>query len=469
MSDNVSRIWAPQPGPQTILVRCHVVQDILYGGARGGGKTDGALGDWLYHLLRYKQYARGLFVRPTMPELEDAISRAKELFQDTAEWREQKKTFIFFGGGSLKFRHLRTEDDARKYQGHAYTWIEIEEAGNYPTPGVPDLLRGTLRSVHRVICRFLMTANPGGVGHNWVKTRFIDAAPPYQPFDATVKVAGKKINARRIFIPALLSDNQILLKNDPEYETNLALATVGKPWLYRAWRYGDWDIVAGGMFDSVWDRGVHVLKPFKIPDSWEIRRSFDWGSSKPFSVGWWAVSNGEDAIMPNGRSRFFPPGTFIRVAEWYGWRGRPNEGCGLFDSVIAQGIVKREKRMNRQVSDGPADSSIFTETNGRSIAHEYRPYGIFWKKADKSPGSRITGARKLTEMLGNAVNNPLEHPCLYVFDNCTHFIRTVPTLPRDSKKLDDVNTDAEDHVYDESRYAITYRASVAENTTIEGF
>lgn len=471
MTDNLALIWVPQRGPQTILVRCHVAQEILFGGARGGGKTDGGLGDWLYHLLKYKEYASGLFVRPTVPELEDVIKRAKYLYQDISEWREQKRLFRFYGGGELKFRHLANENDASHYQGHGYTWICVEELGNYPLPSVADLLFGALRSGSgRVRTRYLSNANPGGVGHNWIKARFVDPAAPFKPFKARVELpSGGALETKRIFIPAKLTDNKVLLANDPNYEANLALATVGKPWLYRAWRYGDWDITAGGMFDAAWNRNVHVLKAFKIPNSWQIYRAFDWGSAKPFSVGWWALSNGEEAVLRNGEKRHFPPGTFIRVGEWYGWDGKPNQGCGLFDPAIAAGIREREERAGWKVLNGPADSSIFTKVSGKAIADDYKSHQIFWKKADKSPGSRITGWRKLAELLDNAIKNPRELPGLHVFENCSHFIRTVPVLPRDNKKPDDVNTAAEDHVGDETRYMITYKPNVGKMTSLPGF
>jgi hypothetical protein len=470
MADNPAIIWAPQRGPQTILVRCHVAQDILLAGTRGWGKTDGVLGDWLYHLLKYREYAAGLFVRPTYPELEKTMLRAQKLYQDIAEWNEQKKTFRFYGGGIFQFRHLRMLKDAQAHQGDENTWINVEEATNYPTPDVPDLLWGTLRSVHSVTTRYLMTANPGGPGHNWVKSRYIDPAPPFKPFDAVIKFPdGREFRTRRITIAGRLEDNKILLKSDPTYPDRLAKAAIGQEWLLRAWLDGDWNITAGGMFDSLWRQSVHVLKPFKIPDSWRIYRAFDWGSTKPFSIGWWAISNGEEAITRDGRKRHFPPGTFIRAGEWYGWNGTPNRGCGLFDTAVAAGIREREERVGWKVFDGPADSSIFTKVSGKAIADDYKSEKIFWKPADKSPGSRIAGWRKLAELLDNAVKNPLELPGLYVFDNCAHFIRTVPVLPRDPMKPDDVDTNAEDHIGDETRYMITYKPNVGKMTRIPGF
>lgn len=463
MDDDTARIWAPQRGPQTILIRCHVAQDILFGGARGGGKTDGVLGDWLFHLERYGEYASGLFVRPTYPELYEAVTRAKRLFRDIGSWNEAKSTFSFNGGGVLRFRHLKFMKDAEAHQGENNTWVNIEEMGNYPDPDIPDLLRATLRSVNRVTCRFLGTANPGGRGHNWVKARYIDPAPPFTPFDAPLGIPGHEDETvRRIFIPARLKDNKILQNSDPNYWRNVALAAGGQEWLLKAWLDGDWNITAGGMFDDVWKAEIHILKPFAIPGSWRVYRAFDWGSSKPFSVGWWAVSDGSEARMADGSVRFFYPGSVIRIGEFYGWNGRPNKGCRMGDAEIAAQIVSTEKTNRKywgwapDVQDGPADSSIFVEENGRSIADLYRPFGIKWKKSDKSPGSRVAGWRQLRELLAGAIEKPPERPGLFTFDTCRHFIRTFPSLPRDDKKLDDVDTKSEDHIGDETRYMVRF-------------
>ena len=461
-----ARIWAPQKGPQTILVRCHVAEDILFGGARGGGKTDGVLGDWVYHLLRYGEYANGLFVRPTYPELYEAIERARSLYRDIGVWYEQKAMFRFYGGGTLRFRHLRTLKDAEAHQGENNTWVNIEEAGNYPTAEVPDLLRATVRSAHGVTGRFLMTANPGGVGHNWLKARYIDPAPPLKPFDAPLEVEGfENETVRRIFIPARLKDNLILQRNDPNYWKNVALAAGGKKWLLDAWLNGDWDVVAGGMFDDVWSRDKHVIEPFKIPSSWRIHRAFDWGSSKPYSVGWWAISDGTDAA---GRS--FAPGTYFRIAELYGWDGKtPNKGTNASDMEIAKRIRDFEKLAGWKVLPGPADSSIFDKLNrGSAISDIYRPFNIIWKKANKSPGSRIAGWRKLHDLFSASLAFPMENPGIFIFNTCTQFIRTVPALPRDKANPDDVDTKAEDHVGDETRYMITFKDSRLNKVPIGG-
>src|SRR4051812_21028293 len=179
----------------------------------------------------------------------------------------------------------------------------------------------------------IWTANPGGVGHNWYKARYVDPAPALTPFYDSMQ------RTWRVFIPSRLEDNPKLAANDPDYWMRVQAAANGRTDLVKAWRYGDWDVVAGGMFDDVWRASHHVIEPFQIPYHWRVDRSFDWGSSKPFSVGWWAESDGTQA--PNGR--VYPRGTLFRITEWYGWNGQPNVGVKMLAVDVAKKIVETEK------------------------------------------------------------------------------------------------------------------------------
>jgi hypothetical protein len=261
---------------------------------------------------------------------------------------------------------------------------------------------------------------------------------------------------RRQYIPAKLDDNPTLTETDPDYIDRLE--GLGNPELIRAMRDGDWDIVAGGMFDDLWHRPTHVLTPFDIPSSWRIDRGFDWGSSKPFSVVWFAESDGTTATMRDGTTRTFPRGTIFAIEEWYGWNGKPNEGCKMLAVDIATDIVEREKGKPYQVKPGPADTSIFDTQNGMCIADDMKKKGVKWDKADKSPGSRKNGWEMIRKLMKQARGNEL--PGFFVFDTCIHIIRTLPVLPRSQRDADDVDTDAEDHAPD----VVRYRCSAKKNT-----
>jgi len=301
-----------------------------------------------------------------------------------------------------------------------------------------------------VFPRIISGSNPGGVGHNWVKSTFIDGAPPL----AIREMPDEEGGMRRQYIPAKLSDNPALLRNDPKYLSRLK--GLGNPALVKAMANGDWNIVAGGMFDDVWEEARHVITPFPIPSSWRVDRAFDWGSSKPFSVGWWAESDGTEAILSDGSVRNFPRGTLFRIGEWYGSTGKANEGLKMSDSGIAEGIVLREKQMGiaSRVKPGPADNSIFDESNGDSPAKIQERHKVKWERSDKSPGSRKRGWQLLRNRLEASKPERMEEPGLFIFSNCRDFIRTVPVLPRSDRDNDDVDTDAEDHIADETRYRV---------------
>ncbi|MDR2892273.1 MAG: terminase family protein [Deltaproteobacteria bacterium] len=466
-------IIAPQPGPQALLVSCPC-SDILYGGARGGGKSYGLLLAWLGHERRWGSLARGVLFRRTFAELEDLQLKATAIFSRLgASYLSTSRRWSFASGASLKMRYLDRDEDADNYQGHEYSWIGFDEAGNWLSPIPLDKLRACLRSAGGAAPRLLSTCNPGGPGHNWVKARYIDPAPPFTPFVVD--------GFTRVFIPARVSDNLLLTRNDPGYAERLKHA--GPDWLVRAWLEGDWDIVAGGALDDLWRRDIHVLPSFEIPASWRLDRSFDWGSSRPFSVGWWAESDGTECRIA-GRSCFFPAGTLFRVAEYYGWNGRPNEGCRMLAAEVAREILKREARLfpGRKVRPGPADAAIYAAENGNSIGADMEAAGVRWLAADKRPGSRKAGFEALRKRLkaslglkrpgnqngqsnhsaqGNqSVQGNSEDPGLFIFDTCAQFIRTVPTLPRDPGDLDDVDSSAEDHAYDDTRYRLMTPKSI---------
>lgn len=420
--------------------------EVFYGGARGGGKTDGSIGDWLIHADRYGQNAAGLFLRRRSTQLQRSIARAIQLARPLGHtWKESKNTLVSPTGGTLKFTYLERDKDAEEYQGHDYTRIYMEELTNYPNPEPVMKMMATLRSGAGVPCRFRATGNPGGPGHNWVKARYIDVAPPMRVF------TDPETGLKRVFIPAKLDDNPVLSSN-PQYAAQLKQS--GNAQLVRAWLEGDWDIVAGGMFDDLWDRTRHVIEPFSIPWNWRIDRSLDWGSAKPFSVGWWAESNGE--ALPDGR--WWPRGTLFRIGEWYGSApGKPNTGLRLTATEVAQGVKAREEEMGiaKRALPGPADSAIFSSDNSRSVADDMADQGVYWEAGAKGAGSRRQGAQQLRGYLRNALAQPMESPGLLIFNTCTHWIRTVPVLPRDSRDPEDVDTHAEDHAYDETRYRLS--------------
>ena len=236
-------------------------------------------------------------------------------------------------GEELLFRQIRHQSDYWNYHGQEFPFIGWNELTKYPTPDLYDAMmscnrssflpeehspvdeNGVMTIVPPIPLVIFSTTNPYGSGHNWVKARFIDPMPPGVVLKREIDVFNPRTQKREIITKSQVrlfgsyKENRYL---SPEYVAELE--SVKEESKRRAWLHGDWDIVAGGAVDDLW--GDHLILPrFKVPSTWRIDRSLDWGSTHPFSVGWWAEANGEEAILPNGRIFCPPAGTLIRIYE----------------------------------------------------------------------------------------------------------------------------------------------------------
>jgi hypothetical protein len=427
--------WTPQLGPQAVFVDSDVF-DLVYGGARGGGKTDAALGDFALHEAAHGGEAQGLLVRRTRTALEPTVERAKAIYAAAgAKWQAQRSRFVWPSGAMLYFRHLAHDADAELYQGHSYTRVYVEELTQFSSPRPVDKLKATLRSAAGATCGFRATCNPGGAGHNWVKARYIDVGPWRQ-----VERAG----LTQMFIPARLADNPKLADSDPGYVDRLRQS--GSATLVKAWLEGDWNIVEGAFFDR-WS-ARNIVPPFAIPPFWARIRSLDWGSAAPFSVGWWAIASDPtpvgDVVIPRG--------AMIRYREWYG--ARDGEGLRLTAEEVAAGILARER--GEKIADAVADPSIFAANGGPSIAESMARAGCWQRPADNTRVGKL-GALSGWDQVRARIAGRDGAPLLYVFETCRDFIRTVPVLQHDPARPEDVDTAAEDHIADETRYACLSR------------
>lgn len=435
-------VWRPQRGPQEAFVKCPVFE-VVYGGARGGGKTDAVLGEWALHAKRYGADAKGLTLRRTQIALQPTIERAKRLYRPLgAVWKEQEKRFVWPNGATLYFRYLDRDADADNYQGHDYTRVYVEELTQFADPSPLDKIKATLRSGAGVPTGFRATCNPGGPGHTWVKERYIEPGAWkivtrsfHNPF------TNEDVSRGQVFIPAKLSDNPQLLYNDPGYVANLHMS--GSAALVRAWLDGDWNVVEGAFFDC-WS-GKHVVDPFPVPADWLRFRSFDWGSAAPFSVGWWAVATDDH----NG----IPRGALVRYREWYG-SSAPGKGLKLTTEEVALGI--RQRDADDKPTYSVADPAIFAEDGGPSRAEIFARHGVHFQRADNRRVAR-NGAMGGWDEMRQRLKGVNAVPMIYVFSTCRDSIRTIPSLPHDPVRSEDIDTSAEDHAADEWRYACMSR------------
>lgn len=468
-----AKLVEPQQGSQ-IGFLCTNVFEVLYEGTRGPGKTWALLMDFAKDCGKgFGAAWRGVLFRQTYPQLQDVVAKSKAIFYDMfpgIRFNEAKYVWTWPGGEQLFLRQFDADDDYWNYHGHEYPWQGWEELCNWPRLSGYKRMQSCCRSTDprvAAVARIRATTNPFGPGHNVVKARFKLPAMRGRILSDCYDEDGNR-EPPRMAIYGHLQENKILLTADPQYVSRIIAAARSKSEL-RAWLHGDWDIVAGGMFDDVWDRKYHVVTAFDIPDNWRIDRSFDWGSSKPFSVGWWAVSDGSDVKLRDGRWRATVRGDLFRINEWYGSRKLgENEGTKMLATEIAQGIVEREIewKLHGRVRPGPADSAIFSAENGMCIATDMaksvwvngKKYkGVEWTSADKRPGSRVTGWEAVRKVLKHAKpvkGAPREFPGLFFFHHCVNAINQLPVLPRDEKKPDDVDTKAEDHIGDEVRYRV---------------
>jgi hypothetical protein len=384
-----------------------------------------------------------------VPQLSELIDRSAEIYKAAypkARYNDNKHCWTFPSGAKVYFGNMQHKKDRTNYQGKRYDYIAFDELTHFSWDEYSYMFSRNRPNGPGTRCYVRGSANPGGVGHGWVKERFIVAGKPLNPITSEVKIrfpdGHEEIKRRkRIFVPSSVFDNQRLLENDPEYISRLAMLPEAER---NALLYGDWNTFAGQVFtewrddpDHYTDRvNTHVIDPFLIPKTWKIYRGFDFGYSKPFSVGWYAVDHDK---------------RIYRFKELYGWTGTPNVGVKWEPARIAQEIKKIENEdpnlRGRKIT-GIADPSIFEESRGESIAAMMERVGVYFDKADNS---RIPGKMQMHNRFAFDDNGL---PMLYVFSTCTNFIRTIPTLVYDELNVEDVDTDCEDHIYDECRYVL---------------
>ena len=439
----MSSIWTPQPRQRVFQSRME--DEALYGGAAGGGKSDALLTEALRQ-VRKSNY-RAIILRKTYPQLSELIDRSRELYTvafPKAKYNESKHVWTFPSGAKIYFGAMQHTADRINYQGKRYDFIAFDELTHFSWDEYSYMMSRNRPSGPGTRVYMRSTTNPGGVGHGWVKERFITASEPGKTIWEKREVytpEGDKLTKMmsRIFIPSSVFDNQKLLENDPDYIYRLdALPEKEK----KALLYGDWDSFSGQVFTE-WrdvperydDRvGTHVISPFEIPSTWRVWRSFDWGYKKPFSVGWYAVDHDN---------------RLYRIREYYGCNGTPDVGIEMNAKELARNIKEIEStdiNLKGKKIRGVCDPAVFQEDGGESTGRIMERCGVFWDKADNS---RISGKMQVHyRMAFDGENKPM----LYVFSSCKHFVRTIPNLVYSETQVEDVNTKQEDHIYDELRY-----------------
>jgi len=500
--------WKFLTGTSQELALSAPAHHILYHGARGPGKTDTQLMRFRRLVGRgYGAFWRGIIFDREYKNLDDLVTKSKRWFYDFGDgcrFLESGKDYKWKWptGEELLFRTAIRPEDYWSYHGHEYPFIGWNELTKYPDGRIFEKMhsinrssfqpeRDTPRVGHNggppldetdlsalpydtidgkplppIPLEVFATCNPSGPGHSWVKRKFIDPVPDCTILSTSLAVYNPKtekeeiVTKKQVAIHGHWSENPYL---DPQYILTLHQLTDENE--RKAWKDGSWDINAGGAIADLWRKAKHVVPRFPIPDNWEITRSFDWGSTHPFSVGWWAISNGETVEWLDNKGVqheiTFPAGTLVRFWEWYGTKTvGTNEGLKLGSKAIAEGIKERErlliegKWIKSLPIPGPADNQIrnVNDKDTETIEAQMADKGVRWLASDKSRGSRKVGLQLFRDRLEATKND--EGAGMVWMECCRASIAILPDLPRDDKDPDDVDTTSEDHIYDETRYMV---------------
>ena len=434
-------LFEPNPGPQTDFL-ASTEQEVLYGGSAGGGKSYAMVADPVRYLNNPN--AQMLLVRRSTEELRELISVSKQLYPRAIpgiKFMERDKTWIAPSGATLWMSYLDRDDYVMRYQGQAFNWIGFDELTQWSSPYPWNYMRSRLRSTSSSGLPLYMraTTNPGGPGHQWVKKTFIDPGRPGEAFWATDTDTGETIAwpkghsregeplFKRRFIPATLFDNPYLA-DDGMYEANLLSLPEHQR---RQLLEGDWDINEGAAFPE-FSRKLHVIEPFDIPSSWARFRAADYGYGSYSGVVWIAVAPDEQLII---------------YREMYVQKVLATD---LADMILD---VESEEKIRY----GVLDSSLWHKRGdtGPSLAEQMIVKGCRWRPADRSKGSRVSGKNEIHRRL--QVDEFTEQPRMVIFNTCKNLISQLPSIPLDKNNPEDVDTHAEDHLYDALRYGVMTR------------
>ncbi len=493
MNENKPRlVWTPQKGQMLPFLCPLVVKEILLHGPRGSGKTDIIAHAFFKNVGRgWGPHWRGMLMKRSIPETDTVFEKFKILFQ--AACPEVKyvthpyKVFRFPQGETFTIRQMYDIDDYNALHGSELGFCSYDELGNWREPDVYLRTMSLLRSAHPEVSQHLRmwsATNPSGPGVGWIMKRWKLLDPKndktliYDTAEDNPELARWKddvmvnIQARprmSIFIDTRL--NEIFMKANPTYLAEIA-AQAPNDAIRRAWINGEWGVASGGLFDHVWDERHHVVKPFRIPMSWKIDRTMDWGSDSPFAILWFAQSDGSDYQDSEGNWHSSIAGDIFVIREWYGTNGNVNKGIKLTASAVSRGIIEREMEWGiyERTMPGPADNQITTELNaGFNIADDMIQdvrlrdgtvvSGVQWLTSDKAAGARVTGWNMIQERLQRGVPDPdrpfhRELPGLFFFRLLEHTLAHFPNTPRDDKKTDDCPQRGEYHLQDALRYRI---------------
>ena len=397
--------------------------ETLFGGAAGGGKSYGQLVDALLYALKYPKSKQIIF-RRTFPDLEKSLIRVSLEFypRQAATYNTSKHVWYFKNGSIIDFGYIDTEKDVYQYQSAEYDVIRFDELTHF-TEYMYTYMISRCRGANSYPKHIKSSTNPGGVGHIWVKERFIDIGAPNQIHEITLE-NGKKSTV--IFIPSLVQDNMFLLDNDPDYIDRLELLPEKEK---QALLYGDWDIFDGQFFTE-FDRKIHVCTPFEIPSDWRIYRTRDYGLDM-CATYWIAMDYKMNCYV---------------YKELY-----------ESDLIVSEAARKINEMTNEkiQIDYAPPDLWNRNKDTGKSTADIFAENRQYLTKADNNRISGWLAVHEWLKIYKDEQGQP--NSKLKIFSNCVNLIRTLPAVQHDEKNPNDVAVEPHEltHAPDALRYFCT--------------
>ena len=421
-------VWTPFPHQNAFLTATE--DEVFFGGAAGPGKSEALL---MYAILRcqYVPGARVIYLRREFPMLErSVIPRSLQLLSGAmdaglARYNATKHYWAFWNKSILEFGHMYEKHDMYAYQGAEYDSVIFDELTEFEEDMYDFMLSRLRTSKSGVRAQVRAASNPLGIGHAWVKARFVDPAPQGGAWETEIEVPRVgKIKRTFRYIPCTVFDNPIFVEQHPEYIAQLERLPEPKR---SAYLYGDWNVYEGAFF-AEFNVEQHVVEPFDV-SGMPIVCTMDWGFAKPYAIYWAAVDADENLYI---------------VDELYGWGGKPDVGSRESAAEVAQKVRELEARRGYQVVQRVADPAIWQRSGhtGPSIGEEFMQAGLIFERADND---RVQG--------WNQMHMRIKHGRLKVFARrCPHLLRTLPSLPPSPSNPEDLDTKAEDHAADSIRY-----------------
>lgn len=407
--------------------------ETLFGGAAGGGKSYGQLVDALLYALKYSKSKQIIF-RSTFADLEKSLIRVSlNIYPLTiADYNSSKHTWKFNNGSIIDFGYIQYEKDVYQYQSAEYDVIRFDELTHF-TEFMYTYMISRCRGANPYPKRIKSSTNPGGVGHSWVKERFIDIGEPNVIHTCKLET-GEEVT--RIFIPSLVTDNKFMLEYDPDYIKRLdALPEKER----KALKYGDWDIY-DGMFFPEFKRSIHVIEPFQIPNNWNRYIAMDYGLDM-FAVLFIAIDTKGKAYVYNEIHK-----------------------SNLIVSEAVQTLKSIMRQYKYKYIYAPPDLWNRNRDTGKSTAELFYEGGIDLVKASNN---RIAGWLNVKEWLRvkkvrhEQTGELYEDSDLKIFSNCLNLIKYLPQLQHDEKDPNDVATEPHEptHITDALRYFCVSRTA----------